>query len=402
MTILMNHLQVEIRKGTEALRSLQMEWQALHRIAQASPFLSWEWATTWHQWLNSSGTPLILCARESGQLMGLLALNEETVSLAGMRVRQLSLLGDGFGGADYLDALARPRREAETTAALFKFLMQQVSFDALELEGLDEKSFSLAWLEQGTKEKFLSRSQPLYVCPQVNLAVGWENVLKASRRADNFKRRLRQLRARDGFMFRSVTEPDEAVAAFERFRKLHEARWAEQGGSEMTGHERLRCFHRDLVGRLAAAGLLRFDELWIEGACRASIYGLEHQGRYYFYNSGFDQAWRHASVGLVALGLSIQAAIERDATAYDFLRGTESYKSDWAGTTRATVVLRLAPHRPRAQLYLAWQQTSEILRHTLRDRIPRRMLFPLQQIRRAWVRKQTLNGTPATVPLTNK
>ena len=398
----MSNFQIEIRKGTDALHALRAEWQALHRVAPAVPFLSWEWAVTWHQWLNPNGTPMLLCAREADQLVGLLALNEETVRLAGMPVQRLSLLGDGFGGADYLDVLSLPGREPEVTAALFTFLTRHVSFDALELEGLDEQSSSLSWLAQEAKEQFQYRPDPLYICPQVNLTSGWEGVLKTSRRADNFKRRLRQLRIREGFAFRSVTAPAEAAAAFERFLHLHEARWMEQGGSEMTGHSRLQNFHRDLVIRLAEAGLLRFDELWCEGECRASIYGLEHNGRYYFYNSGYDQTWRNASVGLVVLGLSIQAAIERGAMVYDFLRGTENYKSDWAGTTRTTVIVRLAPHRPLARLFLAWQQTSKILRNTLRDTMPRQLLLPLQQVRRTRVRKQQLNGTPAAVPLTNK
>ncbi|HEX4945518.1 MAG TPA: GNAT family N-acetyltransferase [Blastocatellia bacterium] len=398
----MSDLQVEFRKGTDTLDELRAEWQALHRVAQAAPFLAWEWMATWQQWLNPHGMPVLLCAREAGKLIGMLALNAEPTRVVGLPVQRLSLLGAGFGGADYLDVLALPGREAEVTAAILSFLTRHVSFDALELEGLDAQSPSLSWLANETKPRFQYRPNPQYVCPQIDLSAGWASVLRSSRRADNFKRRLRQLRGRDGFAFRVVTEPDEAVAAFDRFLQLHEARWAEAGGSEMTGHARLQNFQRALVLRWAEAGLLRFDELWVEGACRASIYGLEHSGCYYFYNSGYDQAWRNASVGLVALGLSIQAAIERGATVYDFLRGTESYKFDWTGTTRATVTVRLAPQRPRARFFFHWQQTSDTLRRSVREAFPASLLAPLQQARRAWVRKQELDGAPAAVPLTQK
>lgn len=391
----MSDLKVEFSKGVDALHKLSAEWSALHRVSQSAPFLSWEWAATWQQWLNPHGTPVLLCAREDNQLIGLLALNAETKHVMGLPVERLSFLGDGFGGADYLDVLALPGREAEVTAALFNFLTRHVSFDALELEGCDEHSHSLAWLAGSHKKRFQYRPNPLYVCPQVDLAPGWESVLKHSRRADNFKRRWRQLRAREGFAFRVITEPADALAAFDRFLPLHEARWAAAGGSDMTGHTCLQQFHRDLVVRWAEAGLLRFDELWVEGACRASIYGLEHNGRYYFYNSGYDQEWRKTSVGLVALGLSIQAAIARGATVYDFLRGTEEYKFDWAGTSRATVMARFAPQRPRARLFFHWQQTTNTLRQGLRDTLPPSLLFPLQQARRAWIRTQELRGTPA-------
>ncbi|MBS1811845.1 MAG: GNAT family N-acetyltransferase [Acidobacteria bacterium] len=398
----MSNFQIELRKGTEALNALRQEWQALYCLTDASPFLSWEWAVTWDEWLNSNGTPVLLCAREAGRLIGLLALKEETFQLASLHVQRLSLLGDGFGGADYLDVLALPGREAEVSAAILTYLLQHVSFDALELDGLDENSHSLAWLAQETRQGFQCRSNPLYVCPQVPLTTGWDSVLKNSRRAENFKRRLRQLRVRDGFAFRSVTEPAEAEAAFERFRQLHEARWSEQGGSEMTGHARLDGFHRELAVRFAAAGLLRFDELWVEGECRASIYGLEHRGHYYFYNSGYDQAWRNASVGLVLLGLSIQAACERGVTVYDFLRGTENYKFDWATVTQSTIAVQVSPARARARLFFVWRQTAEALRKGARNVIPASLLLPVQQARRAWVRRQELNGAPVVTPLTNK
>lgn len=398
----MNNLSVELREGTEALHELRAEWQALHRVAEATPFLSWEWAATWQQWLNPTGTPLVLCAREAGQLVGLLALNADTTRVAGLSVQRLSLLGDGYGGADYLDVLARPGREAEVTAALFPFLLQQVPFEALELEGLDAQSPSLTWLAEQTKNRFQYCPNPLYVCPQINLANGWEQVLHHSHRTVNFKRRLRHLQKREGFAFRSVTNSAEAPAAFARFLQLHEARWADQGGSELTGHAQLQSFHRDLVGRWAQAGLLRFDELWVEGACRASIYGLEHQRRYYLYSTGYDQAWRQVSVGLVALGLALQAACERGATVGDFLRGTESYKFDWATTTRDTVQVRLAPPQLRARLFLHWQQTATTVRQCVRNGLPSTWLFPLQQMRRAWLRRREFSGRPATHPLTSE
>lgn len=394
----MSNVKVEIRIGSDEFLALRAEWQALYCQSQSAPFLTWEWAATWYEELHPDSTPAFVCAREDGQLIGLLAFRTEVPRIAGFPVQRLSFLGDGFGGADYLDVLATRGRESEVTAAMFSFLTQHIAFDVLELEGLDETSPVMSWLAQNAPQRLQQR--PLYVCPQVDLTVGWETVLQQSRRADNFKRRLRQLRTRAGFAFRTITEPAEAEAAFACFLKLHEARWADAGGSEMTGHARLQCFHRALVRRFAAAGILRFDELWIEGACRASIYGLEHQGRYYFYNSGYDQTWRNASVGLVALGLSIQAAVARGNIAYDFLRGEENYKFDWATTTRRTVTARLTASHPRARAFAAWQQTSDALLAGLRDALPLALLTPLRQARRAWIKKQELSGSPAAFPLT--
>ncbi len=382
----MNPLRVEVKPGVAALEAVRAQWQRLFHRAAAAPFLSWEWAVTWQRWFGAGKEPYLLCVYDHHDLVGLLALVRESQ----WRLRRLSFLGSGFGGADYLDLMAWPGMESRVTKMIGDHLVKTAAFDLLELADLAADSLTSAQFVGPQNNGFRYSTTTRYRCPQLQLHEGWNAVLKRSRRADNFKRRLRQLSRREGFAHRVVTAPEEALVAFERFLQLHEARWVEAGGSELTGHERLTSFHRELVVRFAAAGLLRFDELWVEGECRASIYGLEHDRQYYYYNSGYDQAWRGASVGLVLLGLSIKAAVERGIEVYDFLRGTEEYKFDWAGTTRETVLLRIAPKRPRATLLLAYEQTREMLRHGLRESLPNWLLLPVQRIRRARKREQEL------------
>ena len=384
----MNPLRVEVKQGLAALEALRAEWQRLFQRADAAPFLSWEWAVTWQRWFGAGKKPYLLCVYDHHDLVGLLALVRESK----WRLRRLSFLGSGFGDADYLDLLAWPGMESRVTKMIGDHLVKTAAFDLLELADLAADSLTSAQFVVPQNNGFRYSTTTRYRCPQLQLHEGWNAVLKRSRRADNFKRRLRQLSGRAGFAHRVVTAPDEALAAFERFLPLHDARWASAGGSALTGHKRLRAFHRELVVRLAAAGLLRFDELWVEGECRASIYGLEHGRQYYFYNSGYDQAWRGVSVGLVVLGLSIKAAVERGVEVYDFLRGTEEYKYDWAGMTRETVLLRVAPKRPRATLLLVYEQARETLRQGVRESLPAWLLLPVQRLRRARKHEQELRA----------
>lgn len=384
-------ITVEVMQGAGAIEALSEEWQALFSTAQASPFLAWEWMSAWQQSLNQQRTPYLLCARQAGELVGLLALGVEVLPVLGspQRVCRFSLLGEGFGGADYLDLLLKPESAQAAATAIFDKLARETTFDLLELDGLAADSPSLALLAARfeSAQHYRYRCVPRFVCPQVELAGDWSSLLKRSRRADNFKRRLRQIRNYSGFEYRSVTAPTEAGAAFERFLALHEPRWSAQGGSDFTGHEALRAFHRDLVQRLAQAGLLRFDELWVEGACRASIYGIDDGQRYCFYNSGYDPAWKHASPGLVLLGLSIEAALARGVKRYDFLRGDEGYKFDWATTTCETVSVQVARRRLPVAAFLLVQQTQEKLRARLKTLLPEQVAATA----RAWYRSHKRN-----------
>jgi len=359
----MSNLTVKEMHGVEALDALRAEWQALFSQSGAPPFLAWEWIASWQQWLHPSREPYLLCARDGTRLVGLLPLGIEERPLIGLPVktRRVSLLGEGFGAADYLDLLALPEYAREVASAILDHLAQRVSFDILELDGLAADSPNLPLLQQrfGEETSFHYRLTRRFVCPQVELDGGWAAVLKHSRRADNFKRRLRQLRALNGFEYRVITQPAETEAAFERFLKLHDACWIERGGSDVTGHELLRLFQRKVTARLAEAGLLRFDELWVEGACRASVYGLDDGRRFYYYNSGYDSTWKNTSPGLVLLGLSIEDAIRRGIERYDFLRGIEAYKFDWANTTRGTVSVLVARRSLPAMLFIAREQTRK-------------------------------------------
>jgi CelD/BcsL family acetyltransferase involved in cellulose biosynthesis len=379
-------LKIEELSGAEAFEVLRVEWHELYRQTTAPPFLAWEWLATWQRWLNPHRTPLLLCARRAGQLVGVLPLASEERALpgTGVKLRRLSLLGEGFGGADYLDLLALPEEAEETTAALLDHLANQTAFELLELDGLAADSPTLGRLQQrfAAAAQFRFQLEERFVCPQVELAGDWPAVLKQSKRADNFKRRLKQLRQLEGFAYRAVTEPAEAEAAFERFLKLHEPRWAAEGGSDFTGHAALRAFHRDLVQRLSEAGLLRFDELWFEGECHASIYGLDDGARYCFYNSGYNAARRQLSPGLVLLGLSIEDAVRRGIRHYDFLRGDEAYKFDWSNGTRTTMAVRVARCSLPVTAWLAWQQAQEAIRSQIKSRLPE----PLAAVARRWQR----------------
>ncbi len=383
----MSALIVESHRGVDAFRELEPEWKALRERAGASPFLSWEWAASWSRHLGASHTPRILSAREGGELVGLLALSEEGRRIPGVSapITRLGFVGERHGGADYLDVLAPPEQEARVVAALLDHLAEARDFDLLELDGIATDSATVEALRFRFEDdpRYKLRATPRYTCPQIPLLGGFDKVLSRSSRADNFKRRLRQLRAVEGFEFRQVHEPEAVGAAFERFLLLHERRWHAQGGSDAMGRPALRAFHREVVPALAAAGILRFDELWAEGDCRASIYGMDTPGVYRFYQSGYDPAWSRRSVGLVALGLSIEQAASRGARVYDFLHGLEPYKLEWASGSRETVSIRIASAGLGASILLLREAAEAVARTAAHSLLPAAAVDRLRRRRRA-------------------
>jgi CelD/BcsL family acetyltransferase involved in cellulose biosynthesis len=391
---------VEEIRGDEAFDRLRVEWQALYRSAAGpSPFLSWEWIAAWHRWLGGGRTPRLFCARSGGDLVGLLPLGEERRwGVTPGQVRSLSFLGERLVGGDYLDVLALPGWEPAATSAIFDHLARDDSFDVLDVDGLagDSRSLPLLAWRFGVDPRFEFDLQPGQICPYLTLDGGWEDTLRRTRRPHQFKRLQRELRSLPGFETRTATAPEEVGPALERLLELHARRWSAQGGSDAMARPAVKAFHRDAGLRLARAGIARIEELWIDGACRASYYGMQSGDRYYLYQTGFDVEWARRSVAFIRLGLSIQEAANRGVKTYDFLRGNETYKFDWANATRITVRVQVARRGPAPALFLARRELRTAAKLALKASLPGSGLEWLRRRRRSWEQRQ--GGRTPTVP----
>ncbi|HEV2668596.1 MAG TPA: GNAT family N-acetyltransferase [Blastocatellia bacterium] len=362
----MKKINIEIEEGFDALTRLRAEWQAIFGASGAPPFLSWEWLSTWHKWFGQEKHPYLLCAREGGNLIALLPLCAEKTqsSRFSPELKRISFMGESYGASDYLDILALPGFKQKSADVFIDYLAAPRSFDLLELEGMAADSGALRSLTRrfANDGRFRYRVVPQHVCPRMSLDARWEDLLERSRRSDHFKRCMRRLNKIASFEFRVVSDVDEIPAAYERLLDLHVGRWINRGGSSAVRTAEQKGFTSEAAAELARAGMTRFEEIWLEGECRASLFGFESGDCYYFFLSGFDQAWSKYSLGFTLLWLSIREASRRGLKIYDFLRGDENYKFDWSDNLRLTVSAQVASDSRAARWHLAREQTKEIAR----------------------------------------
>lgn len=389
----MNQIRIEKSVGKNALLEIRKDWTNLCAQTNCAPFLSFEWIAAWYEKLGSEREIYLLKAFENAELIGILPLCLQTKKVCGFEFRRLGFLGEEIGGADYLDLIAENENKAEIWSKVFKFLRDEKDFDSINLENLSEDSATNSILENLCKvdKSFRFKSINSSACPQINLETGWENVLSQSKRKDNFKRRLKNLEKVNGFEFRSITDKNEISEAFERFAFLHEKRWEKDGGSEATGLPQLLDFHRVVVENLAEKNLIRFDEIWAAGKCRASIYGLDNGEVFYYYNAGYDLNWANYSVGMVLLGLSIKTAISRGNKVYDFLRGEETYKFDWSNAQENLVTIKL--NRPNfiASANQLFEDAWIFLRDSAKILLPGEFAAKLRNLKRNRLRNRKAN-----------
>jgi CelD/BcsL family acetyltransferase involved in cellulose biosynthesis len=125
-------------------------------------------------------------------------------------------------------------------------------------------------------------------------------------------------------------------------------------------------FHEELTRLALARGWLRLYVLTLNADKAAALYGFMYGKTFYFYQSGFDPRFSSQSVGLVTMGLAIQAAIADGAEEFDLLHGDEKYKSLWAKKQRDLVRLELSPPTPRGWLYSRAIGLSRLARRGVR------------------------------------
>ncbi len=370
------------------LIALRQEWSELFDAAGApTPFLSWEWLFTWWSVFGHRRRLWILEARDpAGRLSGLLVL----CARPGLGMRRFGLLGNGVTGADDLDMLVRPDVADAVRTALANALCRGLGdWDALDLEDLPAGS--------ATVEALRSASSPLrihlelerrFVCPDFALQGTFQERLRNNPRHETFGRRKRWLERQSGYRIEVAMRPEEVESAMIDFLRLHRLRWQAEGGSYGIPPGAGERFHREVAPRLAERGWLRLYRLFLGEQAVASVYGIEVGGRFIFYQSGFDPAWSARSPGVVLLGRTIEDAYAHGLSAYDFLRGTESYKFDWGSDRRETCAVRLRAPRLRAEAGALAEETLRAIRSLARAVVPHRIWGGLQRVRRGL----TVNG----------
>ncbi|HET6303355.1 MAG TPA: GNAT family N-acetyltransferase [Myxococcota bacterium] len=368
----------------ERLAALRGEWSDLFEAAGSpNPFLSWEWQYTWWRTFARRRGVWILEARDhGGRLVGLLTLCAR-VSLGG--ARRFTLLGGGIGGADGLDALVRPGCGPAVRAAFAQVIASSLGrWDVLDLEDLPCGTSTIPALRAALIPRGVKCGvEPRFACPGFAVRGTFAVHLAGMRRRETCLRRRRWFERQPGFRIEVAERPEAVPEAVEDFLRLHHLRWDPVGGSGGIPRGLTEDFHRDVAPLLAERGWLRLYRLLVGGRSVAAVYGIEVGGRFYYYQSGLDPAWAARSPGLVLLARTVEDAYARRLTDYDFLRGSEPHKLDWAGDRRETCALRLRAPGLRSAAGAAAEEVFRAAREAARAIAPQRMWSTLRRMRRS-------------------
>lgn len=378
-------LRVEIVHQPSELARMRSEWDALLDASNAGLFNAWEWIYPWCRRIAPERRPLILTARDrTGTLVGLMPLGFELSHVLGRQVGRLSFLGETYVGSDYLDVVARRGMEELVTRAFASGLREMHGgWDVLELVDLHEDSLTVQVLREAFPDLEV-RVTDRCVCPYETFVSGepFEAFLKRTGRRDNYLRRRKWLEKQEGYRIERTERPGALAGPMADFFRLHQARWAADGGSQGIQGKSIEAFHRDATQFLAERGQLRLYTMKVGGRAVASVYGILYRDTFIYYQSGYDPEWRNRSVGLVLVGETFKDAIEAGFKEYDFLRGTETYKSDWTTKQRRTVAVRIHASEGAGHWFTRREELARSAREVVKRALPEGTVEWIRRLRR--------------------
>ncbi len=300
------------------------------------------------------------------------------------------VLGETHVGSDYLGPVARRGLERPVSQALAVALREaRGEWDVLDFLDLEEDApFVTALQEAFEGPQWRVEVRPRYVCPYERFEPGetFETFLRRTGRRDNYLRRRKWLEKQPGFAISCTRAPGELAGPLAEFFRLHAMRWQGDGGSQGIKGQGVEAFHRDALALMAERGRARLYTMHVTGKAVASVYGLRHRERFWYFQSGYDPAWRDKSVGLVLVGETFRDALAEGCREYDFLRGTEAYKADWVSRQRRTVAVRVYARGGPGAWLTRQEEAGKRIRNAVKAMLPTGWVEKVRRMRRQGAR----------------
>jgi len=237
----------------------------------------------------------------------------------------LMFLG-GTEVTDYMGPVAAPGRRERAAKELMAAIASRDDWRLADLRGLPEDGAWLDALAEAARACGMEvRIEDEGVAPQLDLPPSYDRYLASlsSRHRHEIRRKARRLAEALPSARVTVTHPDEAEPALDRFFELHRSSTGPKGKFMQPGME---LFFRRLADEFLGDGTLRLVFLADGDERLAGVVTFRWGDTVLLYNSAYDRARARLAPGMVLVADIIRDAIESGCGRLDMLKGDLEYK----------------------------------------------------------------------------
>lgn len=366
--LLRNEVFTRVIQDEKSWDAIRDDWDNLHDASStASPPLAYTWLRGWwhvYQPTLRPGSLRIITVWRAAHLIGALPLYIRYGRGGPLGVRRLGFISTGEAELeetcpDYMNLLCLPGEEVRCAAATWQAI-GQMTWDHLDLLDLPDDT-PLLHLERPFPDiQVFSRGN----CPVADLAGGFDTYI-GELSAKTRQHARQYIRAAD--RQRAVIElagPTDVDQFFDDLVRLHQERWTAEGKPGCFAAARFSELHRYLAREWVPKGRAVLARLTLEGQVYVVLYGFVTASKFAFYQSGVRRGdtGPFNSPGTTANLLLMRELSKRGVTAYDFLRGSSSYKERLA--TMESHLIGVQSWRPtfRAAVYRSARFGERVVR----------------------------------------
>ena len=346
-----DRIQIRVVDRLADFERLRPAWTELVSRGRSSfVFMTWEWCYTWWQHFAGDRQLFILVVSRGDEPIGIIPLmryvrpnvvheHRRCLHFIGFRPEQR--------WNDWMD-FPTTDKPAAIPAALRYLAGHQHLWDVLDLWDIPEDSETIQRLESTAQGRGLPcLSERGETCPFVDTTGNWEQYYQTHIARDvrnDLERQIRRLTERGNL---EVHWPDSQSlpAHLELLFDFRNRRQAARSQANLYSEKQYQDFYRALATRFPLAEL-DCPVLTVNSVPAAVHFGFRFGSRLHYCTPGFDPDLKAYSPGKVLLKRILEQCFADPAiTVFDFLRGDEPYKYEWAtGECRASRITITAPY----------------------------------------------------------
>jgi len=318
-------LNVQIIDSTDDLTAIQAEWEALRKACRASIFSSFDWAVEWLRHFDRLAVPRIVLVDDDLELVGLAPFVVMEHRAMGIKMKKLSMVGNGAGVAELYDlgVMVKDGR-ADVLDAIVE-AMEELDWNVLHLNELRANEVNQALYER-VADRWETDETVHIPCPRTDLPpTGDVLEVMSSRTRRTVRKVIAQLEAENRIGYRTVDLPEETAEAAWMYALQHMERWNEKGGS-IFSNESLSAFLKSVMRATAEEGRGVIYEVWIDGSLASQMLCLEDGDLMRAYRVGMNNRFAELSPGNLVAYYAMQEAQRAGFVQFDFGAGPEEFK----------------------------------------------------------------------------
>lgn len=347
-------LTLDVVTALPEIERLVPDWERLIATDPTEGFFrSPAWYLSWARHIRPDAKPFVLVARQDRRVV---ALAPFCIQKQNGFLEKLSLAGSDVVCGEYLDIVALPEFRTSAMQRVWEELLSDRShWDLMSLDAVHNEG-DLYW-----EARHLAHRAGLMIrcderiCPFIELPSTFEEYLGrlSRKRRKHFARAMRVFKEQ-GIEIKTYTSLQELGPAIDKLIELHTMRWKALGKPGTLAGRGFRDFLRSLAHTQHAPGAVRIYLLEANGDAKAALLNF-HSGRSVLqFQNGFDPHWplSQHSPGTALVLHAIKEGIREGLCYYDFLRGAEDYKFQFADRCKSTANIYVARTvRGRANLF---------------------------------------------------